>query len=157
MRTFIALVVTAALCCLLNSCGSRHNTNLVPCPWQEKNAPQDLLIAADDLLAFQSVIGRVPITLAEIDESNVTSRGAYARRAYAYHPTGIGVLSEGWRILIADDQVRQRNYLWCVLRPPSRSARLSGLRVALVPLREVHEAARMAGRGADSESINLLE
>ncbi len=150
------------LCCLmallLCSCASsREQRHAQKCPWPEKNAPPELLVAADDLLAFQSVMSRAPQDLAELDKTNLSSNGAYANRAYAYHPNGIGVLSEGWRVLIADDRVRKRGFIWCVLRPPTRSSRLSGLRVAMVSLAELGEAATMAGRGSATESLKIIE
>ena len=158
MKYVMFCLLASFMLCLLSGCGSSSRQgNILPCPWPERHAPKELHVVADDILAFQSVIGRAPMSLQEIDESNLNSVGSFAEHAYAYHPTGIGVLSEGWRILVADDRIRKRDHLWCILRPPSRSARLSGLRVAMVPLREVYEAGRMAGRGADGDSIKIFE
>ena len=150
--------ICAVLALSLSSCGSSRNRGYGPqCPWPEKNAPSELLVLADDLLAFQSVMNRAPLKLEELDKSNLSSNGVYAHKAYAYHPNGIGVLSEGWRVLVADNQVRKRGFIWCVLRPPTRSSRLSGLRVAMVSVAELGEAGRMAGRGSVDSPIKIIE
>ena len=116
-------------------------------PWPEKGAPAALSDLAEDLLAYQGTLSRLPNDLAMLDRSGLTSGGPYAKIGYAYHPTGIGVLKEGWRVMVADDRLRQADRLWCIVRPPVRVSGLPGLRVVQIPLDELRAAAATAGGG----------
>lgn len=116
-------------------------------PWSEAGAPEELHGLAEDLLAYQGTLGRLPNDLAMLDRSGLASGGPYAKKKYAYHPAGIGVLKEGWRVLVADDKMLQNEWLWCIVRPPVRVTGLPGLRVVQVPLDELRIAAANAGGG----------
>ena len=116
-------------------------------PWPEQGAPDVLQALAEDLLAYQAALGRLPNDLPLLDRSGLISRGPYAAKGYAYHPAGIGVLKEGWRVLVADDQLRQPDRLWCIVRPPVRVSGRPGLRVVQIPLDELRASAASAGGG----------
>lgn len=114
-------------------------------PWPEAGAPVALRALADDLGACQAATGRLPATLAQLDGSGVATGGPYATSTYAYHPTAIGVLRDGWRVLAADDRVRSKDHVWCIVRPPVRTSGSPPMRIVLVPMIELREAASAAG------------
>lgn len=141
----LALFVTF----ILGGCGDDRDSSRIgsQAPWPEEGAPDALHTLADDLLAYQRVNRRMPVDLAMLDASGLATGGPYAKQGYAYHPTGIGILREGWRVVVADDRVRQAGKVWCVLRPPVRINGQAGLHVALVPVADLSEAAGTAGKG----------
>jgi hypothetical protein len=145
--TLLALVMFLAL--VFTGCGDNRVTKEDPQkpPWPEENAPDELHALAEDLLAYQGALKRLPNDLALLDRSGLISGGPYATRGYAYHPTGIGVLKEGWRVLVADSSLRQPDRLWCVVRPPVRITGRPGLRVVQIPMDELRAAAATAGGG----------
>ena len=149
MNARSALLLVALIALLLHGCGDeREGARIGPqAPWPEAGAPDVLHALADDLIAYQRVNRRMPTDLASLDSSGLATAGPYATRGYAYHPTGIGILREGWRVTVADDRVREAGKVWCVLRPPARVNGSPGLRVALVPVVELSEAATNAGKG----------
>jgi hypothetical protein len=116
-------------------------------PWPEEGAPAALHDLAEDMLAYQGTLGRLPNDLAMLDRSGLVSGGPYAKIGYAYHVTGIGVLKDGWRVMVADDRLRQADRLWCIVRPPVRVSGLPGLRVVQIPMDELRAAAATAGGG----------
>ncbi len=143
----IALVLLITL--LSTGCGEQRTTREDPQkpPWPEQGAPDELHALADDLLAYQNALKRLPNDLALLDRSGLISGGPYGDKGYAYHPTGIGVLKEGWRVLVADSKLRQPDRLWCIVRPPVRIAGRPGLRVVQIPMDELRAAAAAAGGG----------
>jgi len=146
------VLVTGALmlvALLLGGCGDERAAKEDPQkpPWPEAGAPDALHALAEDLLAYQGALGRLPNDLALLDRSGLISGGPYATTGYAYHPTGIGVLKDGWRVMVADDQLRQPDRLWCLVRPPVRVSGRPGLRVVQIPLDELRAAAATAGGG----------
>ena len=146
-----ALLAGVLACLAIGGCvteNSRGGTREpVPALWPEAGAPDALLSLADDLAACQAATGRLPDSLDRLDHAGLASGGPYAGRAYAYHPTSIGVLREGWHVLVADDRVREADKVWCVVRPPIRLSGTPALRVVLVPVIELREAAASAGGG----------
>lgn len=143
-----ALIVLFALCtagCVTE--GRAQRPTVLPEEWSEADAPDALRLLADDLGACQAATGRLPATLAQLDRSGLASGGPYAALAYAYHPSGIGVLRDGWRVLAADDRVRAPDQVWCVLRAPVRLSGAPALRVVRIPVIELREAAAAAGGG----------
>ncbi len=110
-------------------------------PWSTSNAPAELLQLADDLQAYQAVANRLPASLADLDQSHLGVGGPYATRDYAYHPASVGLLPGGWRVLLADDRLRDANGVWCILRTPVRVSGLSPLRVAQVGIDDLRAAA----------------
>ncbi len=145
----LAAVLLLVIAWLLVGCGedrAKKEDPLKP-PWPEQGAPDDLHALAEDLLAYQGALGRLPNDLALLDRSGLVSGGPYATKHYAYHPTGIGVLKDGWRVMVADEQLRQPDRLWCVVRPPVRVNGRPGLRVVQIPLDELRIAAATAGGG----------
>jgi len=141
--TVLALVLLLAAGCIDES---RQRTGAtLPSPWPEAGAPVELLALSDDLGACQAATGKLPLQLAQLDGSGVATGGPYAAATYAYHPTGIGVLRDGWRVLAADDRVRTAEQVWCIVRPPVRVNGTPALRVVLVPVIELREAAAAAG------------
>ena len=143
------LFLCLLLCLLFVGCGEQRMTkeDSQKPPWPEEGAPDALHALAEDLLAYQAALKRMPNDLVLLDRSGLISGGPYADKGYAYHPTGIGVLKDGWRVMIADSQLRQPDRLWCVVRPPVRVAGLPGLRVVQVPMDELRAAAATAGGG----------
>lgn len=139
----------AILACVLVLAGcvaeSRPRSAPLQSPWPEAGAPDALRRLADDLGACQAATGRLPANLAQLDGSGIAGGGPYAGIGYAYHPTAIGVLRDGWRVVVADDRVRSKDQVWCIVRPPVRSGGSPPLRVALVPMIELREAAAAAG------------
>jgi hypothetical protein len=143
----LALLMLAAV--LGGGCGDARSERKDPQqpPWPEAGAPDELHALAEDLLAYQGTLGRLPNDLALLDRSGLINGGPYAGKGYAYHSTGIGVLKDGWRVMVADDRLRQPDRLWCVVRPPVRVSGLPGLRVVHVPMDELRLAAASAGGG----------
>lgn len=141
-------LLTCCVCVLLLAgciSESRQPRAALESPWPEQGAPNVLRQLADDLGACQAATGRLPATLAQLDHSGIAIGGSYATAAYAYHPTAIGVLRDGWRVVAADDRVRKADQVWCVVRPPVRVNGTPSLRVVLVPMIELREAAAAAG------------
>lgn len=134
-------------CLLLAGCiaEERPRAAALESPWPEAGAPAELRALADDLGACQAATGRLPDALAKLDGSGLATGGPYADSGYAYHPTAIGVLRDGWRVLVADDRVRTRDHVWCIVRPPVRTSGSPPLRLVLVPMLELREAAAAAG------------
>lgn len=145
MRLRILLHLLFPLLLLLAGCAESRPEKTVMDPlWPEKGAPDILHALGEDIAAFQSATGRMPDSLAVLDQSGIATGGPYAKQAFAYHPAGIGVLREGWRVVAADDRVRTQSKVWCVIRPPVRMSNAPSLRVVEVPLVELREAARAA-------------
>ena len=143
------LLFLLAAMVLVTGCGDERAGKEDPQkpPWPEMGAPDALHALAEDLLAYQGALGRLPNDLPLLDRSGLISGGPYANKGYAYHPTGIGVLRDGWRVMVADEKLRQPDRLWCVVRPPVRVSGRPGLRVVQIPLDELRAAAATAGGG----------
>ncbi len=149
MPSLMMLGLTGIICLSFLSCGDQRSTKKdvqIP-PWPETDAPNDLLSMAEDLLAYQTSMGRMPNDLKILDRSGLSTAGPYGAKAYVYHPAGIGVLRDGWRVMAADDRIRNPDRLWCVVRPPVRVIGLPALRVVNVPIDELSAAAASAGGG----------
>jgi hypothetical protein len=144
-QTLLLLVMAL----FVSGCGDERSAKSDPQkpPWPEQGAPDVLHALAEDLLAYQSALGRLPNDLAILDRSGLISGGPYSTKGFAYHPTGIGVLKDGWRVMVADDQMRMPDRLWCVVRPPVRVSGLPGLRIVQIPLDELRAAAATASGG----------
>lgn len=149
IRSWIVLGVLLCMAFLLGGCGEDRAVREDPQkpPWPEQGAPDALHALAEDLLAYQGALKRLPNDLALLDRSGLISGGPYADKGYAYHPTGIGVLKDGWRVVVADSSLRQPDRLWCVVRPPVRISGRPGLRVVHIPMDELRSAAATAGGG----------
>lgn len=147
MRFQTLLLLVIAL--VISGCGEDRTAKEDPQkpPWPEAGAPDQLHALAEDLLAYQNALGRLPNDLAILDRSGLISGGPYASKGYAYHPTGIGVLKDGWRVMVADEQMRMPDRLWCVVRPPVRVNGRPGLRIVQIPLDELRAAAATASGG----------
>ncbi len=145
-HTAILHLLLGACLITMIACGrSRAAPEGLRSPWREHDTPDDIALLADDLLAFRAIHdGRLPDSLARLDASGLSSGGPYAERAFAYHPDGIGILGDGWRLMLVDDRVRERDHAWCIVRPPVRIGRSPRLRVVLVPLTELRIAAANA-------------
>ncbi len=143
MRTQLLLVLLVPLL-LFAGCASEREKGPMDPLWPEKGAPDILMALADDLVAYQSAVGRFPDTLATLDVSGMRTGGPYASHAFAYHPAGIGVLKEGWRVMVVDDRMRTENKVWCVVRPPVRLSSAPAMRVVQVPMGELRAAAAAA-------------
>ena len=76
------------------------------CPWNTRQAPDAMAALADDLGAYLAARNRLPTDLGELDRSGLGS-GGHAAHAYAYHPAGLGILREGWRVVAVDDRRRE--------------------------------------------------
>ena len=133
----------------LLSCGDQRSTkkDVQKPPWPETGAPDELVALAEDLLAYQTSLGRLPNDLKILDRSGLITGGPYAIKSFVYHPAGIGVLRDGWRVMAADDRVRNPDRLWCVVRPPVRVSGSPPLRVVNIPIDELNTAAAAAGGG----------
>lgn len=144
-RSLILCIACAAVL-LLVGCAEEREAAKGPLdpPWSEKDAPDILHALAEDLSAFQGTTGRMPDSLALLDQSGFASGGPYATHAFAYHPSGIGVLRDGWRVVVADDRVRSEHQVWCVVRPPVRLSNAPLFRVVQVPMVEMRSAAAAA-------------
>ncbi|MBA3937060.1 MAG: hypothetical protein H0X38_06335 [Planctomycetes bacterium] len=127
--------------------GGSRNPAAKALPWPESGSPRILDALAEDLQAFQVAAGHAPRDLVELDQSHLGTGGPYGKFTFAYHPNGLGVLREGWRVLVADDRVRDAGRMWCIISAPVRVTGLPSLRVVLVPLVELREAAAAAGGG----------
>lgn len=148
-QSLIAVVFLCLMAVMFTGCGDERTAQEDPQkpPWPEQGAPDALHALAEDLLAYQGALGRLPNDLALLDRSGLISGGPYAMKGYAYHPTGIGVLKDGWRVMVADDRLRQPDRLWCIVRPPVRVSGRPGLRVVQIPLDELRISAATAGGG----------
>ena len=130
--------------CVTEGEGTRRP--VLDCPWPEDGAPADLCQLADDLETFMHLMDGVPpMQLAQLDQCEPTRGHQYAKRAFVYHPKGVGTLRDGWQILLVDDQVRVPAKLWCLLKPPVQVKGQPALRPALVSVAELQDAAMRAG------------
>jgi hypothetical protein len=133
------LLIVLLLACA--GCGGERLPAGLVSPWRETDTPDDLALLADDLLAYRAInSGRLPELLRLLDESGLATGGPWGERAFAYHPNGIGILAEGWRLILVDDRLREPKHAWCIVRPPVRIGSSRSLRVALVPLQELQIA-----------------
>lgn len=148
MRPIHALLVVMIMLGLAG-CGGEQRTagDPLPAPWPEAGAPPEMTSLAEDLAAYRAVTGKMPDTLADIDRAGLATAGPYAERSYAYHQAGIGVLYEGWRVLVADDRMREAGKVWCIVRPPLMLRDSAALRIVQVPMPELREAAAAADVG----------
>jgi len=149
LSSWLLTTATAFIFLSFLSCGDQRSTKKdvqVP-PWPEINAPDEMMSLAEDLLAYQASLGRLPNDLKILDRSGLVTGGPYAAKSYVYHPAGIGVLRDGWRVMAADDRVRNPDRLWCVVRPPVRVSGSPPLRVVNIPMDELNSAAAAAGGG----------
>jgi hypothetical protein len=144
------LLFICAVALFLTGCGDNRaeKKDVQTPPWPEKDAPNELIALSEDLFAYQTTMGRLPNDLGILDRSGLTTSGPYAQNSYVYHPTGIGVLRDGWRVMVSDDRKRVPDRLWCIVRPPVRVIGLPALRVVLIPLDELRSAASAAGGGS---------
>ncbi len=142
-RLLLALAVTL----LMAGCGGSSRSSAKSLPWPESGSPRVLDALAEDLQAFQVAVGHSPRDLVELDQSHLGTGGPYGKYTFAYHPNGLGVLREGWRVMVADDRVRDAGRVWCIVSSPVRVSGTPSLRVVLVPLVELREAAAAAGGG----------
>ncbi len=133
---FLAMTIIAAGCS-----GSRSTEAPQRIPWPTADAPDSLLSLAGDLGAFQGATGRLPESLALLDRSGLAATGPYATHGYAFHPDGLGLLTDNWRVIAVDDRIRVPGKAWSLLRPPVRRTDAPPLVVALVPLAELRAAA----------------
>ena len=117
----------------------------LPSPWPEQDAPTALTTLAEDLQAFQATIGHLPENLAQLDRSGIATSGASTSLGYVYHPSGIGILRDSWRLILADDRMRQAGKVWCIVRPPVVLRGSPALRVVEISMAELREAAAAAG------------
>jgi hypothetical protein len=145
IRPLLAAAAAGAL--LLAACGedTRQSRATLACPWPTHEAPPALAALADDLAAYQAALGHPPADLAQLDRSGLVTAGPHAGLAYVYHPAGIGMLRDGWRVVAVDDRRREQARFWCVLRPPVRVSGSPALVAALVSKAELREAAGAAG------------
>lgn len=141
------LALAAAGCVAGRPGGGAVAPGDVAAPWPEAGAPDALHALADDLQAYRTAIGRWPDSLADLDAAALATGGPYAANGYAYHPTGLGVLRGGWRVMLVDDRLREAGGAWCLVRPPVHVTGSARLRPALVPLAALREAAAAAGGG----------
>ncbi|MCK6491378.1 MAG: hypothetical protein L6R48_24270 [Planctomycetes bacterium] len=143
----LLMAAAAAGALLLAACGedARKDRAALACPWPTHDAPPALAALADDLAAYQSALGHPPADLSQLDRSGLVTAGPHAGFAYAYHPAGIGMLRDGWRVVAVDDRRREQARFWCVLRPPVRVSGSPALVAALVSKAELREAAGAAG------------
>lgn len=148
-RSWAVVGLLMFLALVLGGCGEQRAAKEDPQkpPWPEQGAPDELHALSEDLLAYQNALKRLPNDLALLDRSGLISGGPYADKGYAYHPTGIGVLRDGWRVMVADNHLRQADRLWCIVRPPVRVSGLPGLRIVQIPMDELRAAAATAGGG----------
>jgi hypothetical protein len=136
-------ICSVAMCVLLLvACGDKREKQASQVsPWPDDGAPSVMLALAEDIAAYTAVTGHLPNELVAIDAAGLSTAGPYADHAYAYHPAGIGILREGWRVLAADDRMREAGKVWCVVRPPAVLRSPSALRVVQVPMPELRDAA----------------
>ncbi len=139
------VLALAAVLLLVAGCGSSRSSSAKALPWPESGSPRILDALAEDLQAFQVAVGHSPRDLVELDQSHLGTGGPYGKYTFAYHPNGLGVLREGWRVVVADDRVRDAGRVWCIVSAPVRVTGAPSLRVVLVPLVELREAAAAAG------------
>jgi hypothetical protein len=145
----LPLLLLVCLGLLLTGCITDGESRAKPAevPWPEADAPAELHRLADDLGSYQAAVNRLPADLRALDGSGLTTGGPYAVHGYVYHPSGIGVLRDGWRVMLADDQVRIAGRVWCIVRPPVRVGGAPSLLVVSVPVIELRDAAENAGIG----------
>ncbi len=149
MKKFLSPCLTLALLGSLCACvteGGQDRKPELKVPWPQVGAPAEFESMAEDLMAFQAVTGSLPLNLGQLDRAHLGSGGPYATHAYAYHPSGIGILRDGWCVLAVNDRIlpKEEGFLWTVLRPPVHVQGTPTLRVAKVALAELKQAAEMA-------------
>jgi hypothetical protein len=138
----VALIGLAAVSLFTVGCASDASRPPPPAeaaatPWQEAGAPDILATLAVDLTTYRATAGRLPDTLAMLDATTRASH--YAQHAFAYHPAGLGLLGAGWSVFVVDDQLREADAVWCVVRQARNP--LADLRAVKVPLVELRAAA----------------
>ena len=134
------LVLLFLITLLLTACGGRDTAqDPLPPPWPETGAPERLRVLAEDLQTYLAETGKMPTTLALMDEVHLSVGGPYQQVRYAYHPAGIAFLRDGWRLIIADDRRAEPGKIWCLVRPPVRVANAPRFRVVLVTVAELRE------------------
>lgn len=140
IRPLLPLAILGAL--LLGGCATEGGVRPKPVqiPWPEAGAPSRLQGLASDLMAFQGASGHLPMTLAQLDRAGLSTAGPYATTGIAYHPAGLGVLTDDWRVLAVDDR-ETGGRAWCVVVAPARRDDAPGVRTVLVPLRDLRAAA----------------
>ncbi len=140
-RPLLPLAILGAL--LLGGCATEGGARPKPVhiPWPEAGAPARLQGLTSDLMAFQGASGHLPQTLAQLDRAGISTAGPYAVAGFAYHPAGLGVLEEDWRVLAVDDREAGGGKVWCVVVAPARRDDAPGLRTVLVSLRDLRAAA----------------
>lgn len=139
-RPLLPLAILGAL--LLGGCATEGGARPKPVvvPWPEAGAPSRLLGLSGDLMAFQGASGHLPMTLAQLDRAGLSTAGPYATTGIAYHPAGLGVLTDDWRVLAVDDREIGEK-VWCVVVAPARRNDAPGVRTVLVPMRDLRAAA----------------
>lgn len=140
-RTLLPIALLGAV--LLAGCATEGGTRpkAVHVPWPEAGAPARLQGLAGDLMAFQGAAGRLPQSLAQLDRAGLSTAGPYATQGIVYHPAGLGVLEEDWRVLAVDDRQAADETAWCVVSAAARREDAPGLRTVRVPLRDLRAAA----------------
>ncbi|MGH3584598.1 MAG: hypothetical protein ACRDUB_23625, partial [Mycobacterium sp.] len=106
----LGLVLAGLALCGLAGCATEDKRPPPPVeakatPWPEAGAPNIIANLALDLTNFQATAGRLPDSLARLDQ--LGSGADYAGHAFAYHPAGLGLLAGGWSVIVVDDQLRQ--------------------------------------------------
>ena len=148
MSRALGLGLVGLALCALAGCATENNRpppppEARPTPWAEAGAPNILANLALDLTNFQATAGRLPDTLARLDQ--LGSGADYGSHAFAYHPAGLGLLPGGWSVIAVDDQLRQPDAVWCVVRLTRNQ--VADLRAVLVPLTDLRISAAKATGG----------
>ena len=110
-------------------------------PWYSKNPPKNLTKVCDSLKMYYAKVSRLPGSL---DKLSTLPEDMYLG-GYTYHSRGIGILQEGWRVVVADNVLINESFLWCVLKSPLKLKGSAVLYTALVPVDELMLAGASAG------------
>lgn len=139
-------VCAAAGCTTTNDAPQRA---IVTSPGVVMRAPAEMDALIEQLLVYHARHGTLPPKLDTLAAEGIMPTEAYdTLPAYAYSPGGLGELLDGRLLIVVDEMIRVPNRAWCVVREPAGRSGGIVLRTALVPMSQLHAAARAADRQA---------
>ena len=148
----VALLAVACVAAGCTSPAEGPHRAAVTSPGVEQRPPAEMDALIEYLLVYHARHGALPADLATLADEGIMAAEAYdALPAYAYSPGGLGELADGRLVVVVDDIIRVPNRAWCILREPAGRGAGIVLRCVLVPMSQLHAAARAADRAAQQD------
>lgn len=144
------LAMLCLILCLLSACVSQTQRVDEPVlrtkgalPQEVLRVPQQLQDVSGELLRYHAKHQTLPDTLNRLVEERFITPDAFAALPdYAYHPQGMGVLSDGRTVILVDAKVRIEGHAWCIVRAAGGPPRTMQFNVSPIALTELEAAAR---------------